>query len=248
MTEIYQRLRAQSEERRRLLDELTRTQQVLAAREREAGRLAERERLAGEIHDTVGQSLASVIMLLHAALGQPAPADRSAQLRTALDTATGALAETRRFVLGLNPVTLERDGLTNALRSLADDSSASGLRTVFEQHGNSRPLPTAVQVALLRAAQEALSNARRHAGANSATMTLTYQSDEVSIDVVDDGHGFDPTAHDGPRRDGTGYGLTAMRGRLSQQGGDVSIESGSGTGTAVRARIPVSAAAEELDA
>ncbi|MGC5255942.1 sensor histidine kinase [Gordonia sp. DT218] len=239
MTEIYQRLRAQSEERRRLLDELMRTQQALAIREREAGRLAERERLAGEIHDTVGQSLASVIMLLRAALGPSTPAHRAQQLHTALDTATGALGETRRFVLGLNPAALERDGLTQALRSLADDSSAFGLRTVFEQHGNPRPLPTGVQVALLRAAQEALSNARRHAGADSATITLTYLDDEVSIDVVDDGVGFDPAALDGPRADGTGYGLTAMRGRLAERGGDVTVESEAGAGTAVRATIPV---------
>ncbi|WAC53823.1 sensor histidine kinase [Gordonia sp. SL306] len=239
MTEIYQRLRAQSDERRRLLEELMRTQEALAIREHEAGRLAERERLAREIHDTVGQSLASVIMLLRAALRPSTPTDRSEQLHTALDTATGALAETRRFVLGLNPAALERDGFTQALRSLADDSSAFGLRTDFEQHGTPRMLPTGAQVALLRAAQEALSNARRHAAAESATMTLTYQDDEVSIDVVDDGVGFDPAAHEGLRADGTGYGLTAMRSRLAERGGDVTVESEAGAGTAVRATIPV---------
>ncbi|WP_164473788.1 sensor histidine kinase [Gordonia insulae] len=239
MTEIYQRLRAQSEERQRLVDELVSARRELAIREREAGRLGERERLAREIHDTVGQSLASVIMLLRAALGSSTPTDRSAQLHTALDTASDALAETRRFVLGLNPATLERDGLATALRSLADESSALGLRTVFEQHGSPCPLPTGSQVALLRAAQEALSNARRHARADAATMTLTYQDDEVSIDVVDDGTGFDPTAVDGLRANGTGYGLTAMRSRLSEWGGEVTVESEAGAGTAVRATIPV---------
>lgn len=243
MTEVYQRLRRQSEERRQLLDKLVRTQRSLAALEREAGRLAERERLAGEIHDTVGQSLGSVVLLLRAALGAaPSEEARAAQLRTALSTAVAAVAETRRFVQGLGPAGLADAGLVDALRALAGQGAALGLPTAFSVHGEPLPLPTPVQVALLRAAQEALSNARRHARATAATVTLTFLDDEVSVDVVDNGAGFDPAAA-GRRADGTGFGLGLMRARVAEQGGDLIVESEPGGGTALRATIPVGAVA-----
>ncbi|MDG3008629.1 sensor histidine kinase [Rhodococcus sp. D2-41] len=243
MTGVYQGLRAQSEERRRLLQELMATQQALAAREREAGMLGERERLAREIHDTVGQSLASVALLLRAALA-PAKSDdpqseRDNQLRTALETTLAALAETRQFIRGLDPVAIERNGLTQALGALAQESTELGLPTEFRHDGAVRTLDTSVQVALLRAAQEAMSNARKHARARHATITLTFQGDEISIDIVDDGAGFDPAAVGGIRADGSGYGLTSMRARITERGGELTIESEPGRGTAVRATVPV---------
>ena len=243
ITEVYQRLRAQSEERRQLLQELMATQRALAEREREAGRLAEREHLAREIHDTVGQSLASVVLLLRAALAPAKSADpqaeRDMQLTTALDTAKAALSETRRFVRGLEPAALERDGLPEALSTLAAESAGLGLPVAFELHGPPRRVGTGVEVALLRAAQESLSNARRHAQAHRATVTLTFQEDEVSVDIVDDGIGFDPTTVGARRADGSGFGLTSMRGRISEQGGSLDIESEPGGGTAVRATVPI---------
>lgn len=236
ITEIYQRLRAQSEERRRLLDELVRTQRALAAREREAGRLAEREHLARGIHDTVGQALASVILLLRAAPTAPEN-ERRTQLSIALQTATAALADTRRLVRG-HETDGPAEGLAGALTTLATESSRLGLPTDFARHGRARPLPTPVEVALLRAAQEALSNARKHSGAGRAAVTLTFQDDEVSVDVVDDGAGFDPTVPAGLRPDGSGFGLTSMRGRIQERGGELTIESGPGAGAAIRATVP----------
>lgn len=243
MTEIYQRLRVQSEERRRLLDELVRTQQALAAHEHEAGRLAERERLARDIHDTVGQSLASVILLLRAALGDTDAGPRGeahrTQLQTALDSTLAALAETRRLVRGLAPESIEKRGLVRALSSLADENRALGTRTTFTEHCSSNPIPIAAEVALLRVAQEAVANARNHAEAHSVTITLTHQGDEVSVDVVDDGVGFDPAARTGRRADGSGFGLQAMRSRIRECGGEVVVESEPGSGTAIRATIPI---------
>lgn len=245
MTEVYQRLRAQSEERRRLLDELIRTQEALAMRERETGRLAERERLARDIHDTVGQSLASVILLLRAAIGQ-APHDQThhTQLETALSTTLTALSETRRFVRGLDPEAIEKHGLSTALGALAEESTALGIPTTFAEYGQPQQIPLPYEVALLRAAQEAVANARTHAHPSSVTITLTYLVDEVSIDIIDDGIGFDPATSTGPgaapRADGSGYGLTAMRGRINECGGEVVIESEPGGGTALHAAIPLS--------
>lgn len=244
MTEVYQRLRAQSEERRRLLDELMRTQQALAVRERETGRLAERERLARDIHDTVGQSLASVILLLRAAIGQ-APHDQThhTQLQTALDTTLTALSETRRFVRGLDPEVIEKHGLRTALEALAAESTALGIPTTFAEYGQPQQIPLPYEVALLRAAQEAVANARSHAHPTAITITLTYLVDEVGIDIIDDGIGFDPADQTGPdaapRADGSGYGLTAMRGRIHDCGGEVVIESEPGGGTALHAAIPL---------
>lgn len=268
MTEIYHRLRAQSEERRRLLDELVRTQAALAVQEREAGRLAERERLSREIHDTVGQSLSSVILLLRASLaetamadegdpvpGDPAPGETApggtapgaasrahrthrVQLQTALDSTLAALSETRRLVRGLAPETIERHGLRHALEALAAESRTLGLPVVFTEHGPARPLARPAEVALLRAAQEAVVNARKHAAPSTVTITLTYQDDEASIDVVDDGRGFDAHAVTTQRDDGSGYGLAAMRARIGECGGTVVVESEPGAGTAVRATVP----------
>ncbi len=244
MTEVYQRLRAQSDERKHLLDELIRTQQALAVRERETGRLAERERLARDIHDTVGQSLASVILLLRAAIGQ-APHDQThrTQLQTALGTTLTALRETRRLVRGLDPEVIEKHGLRKALRALAAESTTLGIPTTFAEYGQPQQIPLPYEVALLRAAQEAVANARTHAHPTAITITLTYLTDEVSVDIIDDGIGFRPDQHTGPsappRADGSGYGLIAMRGRIHDCGGEVIIESEPGGGTALHATIPL---------
>ncbi|QDQ98098.1 sensor histidine kinase [Tomitella fengzijianii] len=273
MTEIYHRLRAQSEERRRLLEQLVRTQAALADRERAAGRLAEREHLAREIHDTVGQSLSSVILLLRAALADtaltgaaddhpdgrtPAPPSSAApdpdgaqrahhahriQLQTALDSTLAALGETRRLVRGLDPESIEKHGLRTALEALAVENRAMGVRTTFTEHGAPHPLPRRSEVALLRAAQEAVTNTRKHADADSVAITLTHQEDETSVDIVDNGRGFDAHAPLPPQLDGSGYGLAAMRARIGECDGDVVVESGDGHGTAVRATVPTIASA-----
>ncbi len=245
-TELYARISAQSEERRRLLDELLRTQRALAEREREAGRLAERERLAGDIHDTVGQALASVILLLRAAGSDSAtPTARATQLDTALSTAQTALTETRRLVRGLGPESIEKLGLRGSLRALADESSALGTPTSYAEHGfvSATPalLPTATEEALLRAAQEAVANARNHGRPGHVAVTVTRLDDAVTVDVFDDGAGFDPGAQAAAPRpaDGSGYGLRAMRSRIAACAGSVVIESEPGQGTAVQITVPI---------
>ncbi|MGW6917968.1 sensor histidine kinase [Kitasatospora sp. NPDC054939] len=236
----YRRIRRHLREWARLVAELTAAQAALAEREREAGRLAEREHLAREIHDTVGQSLTSVILLMSAALPPIQTQDsaqRIAELRTALDTATGALSETRRMVRGLDPAAFSEGGLTEALAAQVAESTALGLCTTLTVEGTPRRVDLSGEVALLRAAQEALSNARKHAAARKATVTLTFQDDEVSVDIVDNGRGFDPETV-GERPDGSGYGLTAMRTRILERAGELTVESEPGTGTAIRATVP----------
>ena len=97
-----------------------------------------------------------------------------------------------------------------------------------------------MEVALLRLSQGALANVRQHADASRVTVTLTYQDDAVVLDVVDDGRGFDPAAPR-VRNNGSGFGLRAMRERLSDLGGTLTIEASPGEGTAVGASVPLAA-------
>ncbi|MFD0787948.1 sensor histidine kinase, partial [Micromonospora azadirachtae] len=101
-----------------------------------------------------------------------------------------------------------------------------------------QPLHPEVEVTLLRAAQEALANVARHARASRVGLTLSYMSDVVTLDVRDDGIGFDPDVRPAPRQTDGGYGLTAMRQRVTGVGGELTVESEPGGGTAVSASVP----------
>jgi signal transduction histidine kinase len=113
-----------------------------------------------------------------------------------------------------------------------------------EVSGEAVALSPEVEVALFRAAQEALANAGKYSRAGRVGVTLSYTSDVVLLDVVDDGAGFDPEevpgrGADGASENGTGYGLSAMRSRLRQVGGTLTIESEPGDGTAISAAVPL---------
>jgi len=231
----YQALHRESEQRRRLIDELTATQEELAAAERSAGVLAERERLSVEIHDTVAQGLASIQLLLRAAEAvlpdQPEVAGR--HVEQARRTAQENLAEARRLVQDLAPSDLAGASLSQALDSLcARTTERSSLIARFHLDGEPAPLTTTHEAALLRIAQAALANTATHADATHVDVTLTYLETGVALDVVDDGIGFDPLAV-APPGASSGYGLAAMRARAQAAGGTLSVESSPGQGTAV---------------
>ncbi|MGZ0147721.1 sensor histidine kinase [Kribbella sp. WER1] len=224
---------------RQLVAELTAAQDQLAAAQRAAGVLAERERLAGEIHDTTTQSVSAIVLLLKSALGRwpDAPPAAREQLDAAIDSAQSALEDTRRTIRALTPASLAGRPLTDALGQLVEDARRLGLDTHLTVDGTPYPLATPAAVALLRAGQEAVANVRAHADAGHAELTLTYHPGAVSLDVVDDGKGFDPARpRSGSTR--TGVGLATMRRRLEAVGGTLVIESGAGQGTALSARIP----------
>ncbi|WSJ91036.1 sensor histidine kinase [Streptomyces sp. NBC_01304] len=245
----YRALYRENEHRRRLIEELLATRAELAEAERMAGTLAERERLAREIHDTLAQGLSSIQLLLRAAeraLPEDAPA--LAHVREARVAAVGNLAEARRFVRELTPPDLERGSLAGALERLcastsgpaSDASSGSGAPAVeFDLSGTPVELPTPYEVALLRVAQSALANTVRHAGAGRASITLSFMDTSVALDVVDDGVGFDPGAVPAAGSDDGGFGLPAMRARAHSLGGTLSVESAPGQGTAVAITLPL---------
>ncbi|MGW0895384.1 sensor histidine kinase [Streptomyces goshikiensis] len=232
----YEALYRESERRRELIEELITTRAELAAAERDAGILAERERLAREIHDTLAQGLSSIQLLLRAAertLPQDAPAlPHIARARLA---AQENLAEARRFVRALTPPDLEHGSLPAALERLC--SAVRGPRVRFCLSGTARVLPTPYEVALLRIAQSALANVGRHASAERAEITLTFMDASVTLDIVDDGTGFEPGA---ARAGGEGgFGLPAMRSRAESLGGLFTVESAPGQGTAVAVTLPL---------
>lgn len=240
-TAVFVHAQRQADRQRALIDDLIRTRRELAAIERREGTLAERQRLSMEIHDTLAQGLSSQQMLLQAAerTWDTDPSTARRHVRTAESIAERNLAEARRFVHDLAPADLaEGGGLEEALRMLAGRESAA-----FRVDGAPVPLPERAQSALLRIAQGALANVREHAGATSAALTLTYLDDQVVLDIADDGRGFDPAA----ARDGggvRGHGLPAMRARVRQLGGTLTVESTPGEGTVLSAAIPLRTSSE----
>jgi len=229
------RIERRSAERAALIEELASTRAEVERLAREAGIAHERQRLAGEIHDTVAQGLSSVVMLVQAADAalEPDPAAARQHLALAARTARENLAETRAIVAALTPTPLAGASLAEALSRLGQRfQDETGVPVTVAVAGGGRPLPTAVEVVLLRAAQEALTNARRHAAAQGASVTLTFDPDQIILEVRDDGAGFDPCAAS------PGYGLPTMRGRIEQVGGELTIHSAPSQGTTIRAEVP----------
>ncbi|MDQ2585362.1 sensor histidine kinase [Saccharothrix yanglingensis] len=194
---------------------------------REAGVLDERQRLAREIHDTLAQGFTGIITQLQVDDHPPR------HVETALRLARENLAEARRSVHALRPPALEDSNLPDALSEVAAGwTDQTGVPASVATTGAARPLHPEVEVALLRAAQEALSNVAKHAAASRVGLTLSYMEDVVTLDVRDDGAGFDPgTATDG-------FGLVGMRQRVSRLAGALVVESEPGGGTAVSASVP----------
>ncbi|MFJ4469722.1 sensor histidine kinase [Streptomyces sp. NPDC089424] len=240
-TTVFVVMEGQAARQRVLIDDLVRTRRELAATERREGTLAERERLAREIHDTLAQGLSSQRMLLQAAdrIWDTSPDAARDHVRTAAAIAERDLAEARRFVHDLTPADLAEAGdLAEALRTLVARESTGSLTVRFHAEGTpAAPLSEMVQSALLRTAQGALANVREHARATTATLTLTCLDDQLVLDVADDGRGFTPGLRaSSPAR---GHGLPAMRARLRQVGGALTIESTPGEGTVVSACVPL---------
>lgn len=196
--------------------------------------LSERQRMAREIHDTLAQGLTGIISQLGAA--EHAGDDPDAWRRhvaAAAGLARESLTEARRSVHALRPEQLRTERLGEALAGVAGRWSA--LHEIPAQvtiTGTVRTLRPEVEVALLRAAQEALANVAKHARASRVDVTLSYLDQEVALDVRDDGSGFDPS------RRHLGFGLVAMRQRIEDLSGMLQVESEPGAGTGICAQVP----------
>jgi signal transduction histidine kinase len=211
----------------------------LVAQAREAGMLDERRRMAREIHDTLAQGLTGIVTQLQAAeqVAESAPGDPAGWRRhvtAATQLARDSLSEARRSVEALRPEPLECGRLSEALGDVAGRWSAlNQIPVQVTTTGTVRPVDPEAEFALLRAAQEALANVARHARASRVGLTVSYMENEVAVDVRDDGAGFDPA------RSRPGFGLVAMRQRITALSGTLQVESEPGHGTAVSACVPI---------
>jgi signal transduction histidine kinase len=233
----------ESTERKRLIEQLEAAQEELAAVERQAGILEERQRMAGEIHDTLAQGFTSIVIQLEAA-EQALPEEMSPvkdRIRKARDTARANLDKARRLVLALQPEPLEEASLAEAFRREAERwTENSGIHSNYSVTGDPISLHPQVEVTLLRAIQEGLANVQQHAEAQEVNITLSYMADQVALDIQDDGQGFDPQNPSGSGDQGNGgFGLRVMQQRVEQVGGVVIVESLPGQGTTLVIQIPI---------
>lgn len=245
-------LHRESQARREVIAELVATRSALAAREREVGREAERARLAGEIHDTIAQGLASIGMLLHAAERTAPSSPAVDQIRLAREVAGENLTETRRLIAALRPAPLDGVSLAGALGRVAARCRAENpgleVSVAMEYAGEiagenatessdepSTEPPAELAAVLVRVAQEALTNAVRHGAPQRITLTLSGSPTAVVLEIADDGRGFDVAAP----RTAASFGLDGMARRVGDLGGRFEVDSEPGSGTVVRAILPV---------
>lgn len=213
---------------------------------------ADRERaaIARELHDSAAQSLAALVMQLSVAsrtAGDTSADDLHARIETAQALATSTLEEVRLLAHTMHPRVLDDLGLIAALRRLARETNEHAASSVDSDRddicvdvdavdGSDERLPAVARSVLYRVAQEAVSNARRHASPTSIEIRLRITRDAASLEVLDDGKGFELASASGLR---AGIGLFTMQERVSLVDGEFLIDSSPGAGTRVRASIPL---------
>jgi signal transduction histidine kinase len=222
-----------AERARAALDEANRRLRDYAAQSEELATARERNRIAREIHDGLGHYLTTIHMQIQAArsiLTTDRP--RTDQiLAKAQQLAQEALSDVRRSVAALRVAPAERQSLPVALADLADATHTAGLPTIVTVLGDARPLKPQEEQALYRAAQEGLTNARKHAQAAGATLTLDFSNTNlVRLTVADNGCGADTT-------DG-GFGLIGLRERVDLVGGSLTLRNTPGAGFVLIVEVP----------
>ncbi|GGQ55889.1 sensor histidine kinase [Streptomyces flaveolus] len=233
---------AQSSERARLIVELERAQAELSEAHQRQGAADERERMARDIHDTLAQGFASIVVLAEAArAGLGTEPGRSAQqLRSIESTARENLAEARELVGSAQ----RRGGaaagtVTQTLRRVLDRFTEDTGLSVSADLADVR-CDQQTRIALVRCTQESLANVRKHARASTVGVVLGRRPHGVELEITDDGIGFVP-------EESTGFGLDGMRKRLAELGGRLTVTSSVGDGTRVLAVIPLDMPAEAGD-
>jgi two-component system sensor histidine kinase UhpB len=193
----------------------------------------ERTRVARDLHDEVNQSLTGLLLRLEAAR-EKAPPELAAELAEIRRVAKQAMEELLTLARQLRPTALDDLGLEAALAGNVRELANQGVaEATFDADGELRGLPKDAQLVVYRVAQEALSNAVRHSGAEHVHVGLQREGDRVALSVGDDGRGFsfDQTSR--------GLGIGGMRERALLVGGEFQIESRPGVGTRVRLLVPI---------
>jgi len=231
--ELYDRLTKGRERYQRL------ARNILVSQEEE------RRRVARELHDETGQTLAGLALSLQALVET---AERSeaiddafkAQLRKAQSLAVQTGTEVTRITRELRPYLLDSLGLVPAIRRYAEDILRPvGIDVRVETRGAERPLAPEVEAGLFRVAQGNIGNIMRHSKAKNAAIALDYQANQVVMSIKDDGKGFDVSKLTGVDERGRGSGLFSMKERVKLMGGSCSVESRPGSGTTVAVTVPL---------
>lgn len=202
---------------------------------------AERRRIAGELHDRVGQNLSALninLDIVLGALGENAPMDVRVRLRDSLALVDGTLQSIENVMADLRPPLLEEYGLGAALGWYAEEFfKRTGIEVDFQDEARerNRELRRDAAVALLRIAQEALNNVAKHAHAKRVRIAVSALAGAMSVEIGDDGAGFDPLEAEARA---SRWGMTTMRERAEAVGGRLEIASARGTGTVLRATVP----------
>ena len=203
----------------------------LSQQSRQAAVIAERNRMARDIHDTLAQGFTGVIMQLEAAKGatkQGNLAEAANRIERASDLARSSLGEARRSVRALRPRSLRSGKLFLALDDLLKRmAEGTNLNAEFQAEGDEQSIPSDYEEGLLRITQEALTNAVKHANARNFKATLSIGTDRIQLRLVDDGCGFDP------QKEHDGFGLIGMKERVDRMGGEFIIRTKQSVGTEI---------------
>lgn len=223
----------------------------LAEREKRLGELVgklinaqeeERRRVAYEVHDGLAQVAVAAHQHLQAfARRYPPTSERSTKdLDRIVGMVRRTVGEARRIIANLRPTTLDDFGLAAAVRLEVEELRGSGWQVDYEEELGEERLPVEVETALFRVAQEALTNARKHAPrASRVCLRLGRREDAIELEVRDWGEGFDPDALKGAAGPGERVGISGMRERIGMVGGRLEVNSRPGEGTSVEARVPL---------
>ena len=228
--ELYEKLQRREEMRGELLHLVITTQEE------------ERRRIARGLHDEISQALTSVAVNLEAvADALPLDADEvKARLKRIQSIAIGTLDEIHKVIWELRPSLLDDLGLIPAVESYVETHlTAAGVKAHFETAGPERRMPTNLETAIFRIIQEAVTNIVRHAGAESASISIDFEETSIAVHIEDDGKGFDLDEAMRTTREGRGLGLLSMKERAALLGGGLNIKSRPGQGTQIDLEIPV---------
>ena len=229
LAETFNRMLSEHERHDRQMQQLPR--QILQAQE------AERQRLARELHDEAAQALTSLLVQLRLLERAREPEKAQQQVQQLREQTAQVLEDVRRVALDLRPTILDDLGLGAALEWRVDElKRASDIKAAIRIEGLQQRLPREIELIFYRVGQESLSNIARHAQASQVAISLRREAGMISLEVVDDGIGFDPTRLPaGPPR---GLGLLGMRERMAMINGSLTIEAEPGRGTRLLAQAP----------
>ena len=200
----------------------------------------ERRRIARELHDEACQTVAALAVALDTVRRAATPADASAKLEDARALASRTLDDLHRLIFDLRPSVLDDLGLASAVRWwVSRHLTPAGIAARVEVEGLDDRLPPEVEIPVFRAVQEALTNALRHSGAKTVLVQIACEGGRLTVDVEDDGRGFNPADVATPSESGQGLGLLGMRERIEILGGTLAVDSSPGEGTHVSFAVPL---------